>query len=446
MSTPGNRSVVLVDAYPSSYALAQAFLDSGCAVVRVQSTPEVPQCYRGTFDTSAFSDDIVHAGDLAATVEAVARHEPVAVIAAGEYGVELADRLSEALAERGMPVPTNGTLLSPARRDKFVMIETIKAAGLRGARQLRVDDPRELMDFHRATGGRIVVKPLRSAANDGVTICDTPEESATALKAILDATTVFSEKNTAAVAQEYLVGGEYVVDTVSRDGHHRVTDLWKYSKMTVPGVRDRITGGHLIGPDDPVRAQLTAYAFQVLDALGIRHGPAHLEVILTADGPCLVEIGARIAGANTPYYAELGAGESQIGWTVTACLEPERFLATHERPYRLERHVSVSWPTAPAGGVLRSYPLLDAVRSMESFNNVEMFVRPGDTVVRTVDDSTKTLAVGFVHPCAEVVERDFNALCYLDGPGFYDLEPHAPTDAPARAVSAAASPTASELT
>ncbi|WP_175411365.1 ATP-grasp domain-containing protein [Streptomyces sp. TRM64462] len=421
--THTRRSVVLVDAYPSSYALAQAFMDDGCDVVRVQSTEDVPQCYRGAFDTSAFRDDIVHAGVLSDTVERVAKHEPVAVVAAGEYGVELADLLSETLS-----LPTNGTRLSPARRDKFVMIETIKAAGVRGARQRLVENRQELLDFHREAGGRIVVKPLRSAANDGVAVCDTPEESAAALDGILGGTTVFSETNTAAVAQEYLVGGEYVVDTVSRDGRHRVTDLWKYSKMTVPSVRDRITGGHLIPPDAPLRQELTDYAFSVLDALGIRHGPAHLEVIVTADGPCLVEIGARIAGANTPYYAELGAGESQIGWTVEAYLHPERFLATYERPYEMRRHVSVSWPTAPEAGTLRAYPLLDVVRGMESFNNVETFVRPGGAVVRTVDDSTKTLAVGFAHPSAEVVERDFNAICYLDGPGFYDIAPADPAD------------------
>jgi biotin carboxylase len=408
--------VVLVDAYPSSYALAEAFMEQGCAVVRVQSTQDVPKCYQGDFDTRAFSDNIVHRGVLNETTAAVAAHRPVAVVAAGEYGVELADALSEELG-----VPTNGRQLSPARRNKFVMIETVRAAGLRAARQKLVEDEQTLVDWHREVGGRVVVKPLRSAANDGVTVCDTPEESAAALRGILTATTVFSETNTAAVVQEYLVGGEYVVDTVSRDGRHRATDVWKYSKMTVPGVRDRITGGHLIPEDAPVRQAVVDYAHDVLDALGIRHGPAHLEIIVTDEGPCLVEVGARIAGANTPYYAELGAGESQIGWTVQAYLHPERFLAEHGRPYRLRQHVSVSWPTAPQPGKLVSYPLLDVVREMESFNNTEIFVQPGDSIVRTVDDSTKTMAVGFAHPSAEVVERDFNALCYLDGPGFYDV-------------------------
>ncbi|MGW4984818.1 hypothetical protein [Streptomyces mirabilis] len=40
------------------------------------------------------TDDIIHTGGPADTVDAVARHAHVAVIAAGGYGAELADRLS----------------------------------------------------------------------------------------------------------------------------------------------------------------------------------------------------------------------------------------------------------------------------------------------------------------------------------------------------------------
>lgn len=54
---------------------------------------------------------------------------------------------------------------------------------------------------------------------------------------------------------------------------------------------------------------------------------------------------------------------------------------------------------------------------------MEIFVPPGGQIARTIEDSTKTIAIGLAHPVAEVVERDFNAVCYLDGPAFYDLEP-----------------------
>jgi len=410
--------VALVDAYAPSMQLTKAFLNAGCEVVRVQSTAEVPPFYRSALATDEFADNIVHTGDLGETAAAVGKHEPVAVLAAGELGVELADQLSEALG-----LPTNGTSLSLARRDKYVQIETIKAAGLRGARQLLVTDADALTEWHRAIGGRVVVKPLRSAGNDGVSNCDTPAESVAAYRAILDQTTIFAERNDAVVAQEYLTGGEYVVNTVSRDGCHRATDLWKYSKMAIGGgARDRITGAHLIGTDSPLRHQLIDYAFAVLDALGITHGPAHLEVILTEDGPCLVEVGARICGANKAYYADLAAGESQLEWTVDAYLNPARFLADYQRPYQVRNHVAISWPTSPVAGTLRSYPLLDTVRGLESVTNVEIYVEPGGQVPETIDDSSKAMAIGLAHGCEEIVNRDFATIAYLDGPGFYELE------------------------
>ena len=142
----------MVDVYPSSLALAQAFLDDGVRVVRVQSTAEVPPIYRNHPDLDLFAANILH-GDLAATREAVAAHGPALVITASETGVELADQLSESLG-----LPTNGTALSPARRDKFLQNEALRAAGVSAARQLLVTDEDKLRAWHAEIGGRVVVQ------------------------------------------------------------------------------------------------------------------------------------------------------------------------------------------------------------------------------------------------------------------------------------------------
>jgi biotin carboxylase len=417
------QTVAIVDLYSPTIRLARAFMDAGYAIIRVQSTPEVPRPYRSALDLSEFHDNIVHTGSLADTAELLAKHDPAAVVAGGELGVELADRLSERLG-----LATNGTALSQARRDKYVQIETLKAAGVRGARQLLIPDEETLAAWHREVGGRIVVKPLRSAGNDGVAFCDSPNASTAAYRHILGTRNLFDEPNRAALAQEYLVGTEYVVNTVSRDGHHRATDLWRYTKMSANGVMDRVSGAHLVPADAPERAVLTDYAFAVLDALGIRHGPAHLEVMLTPDGPCLVEVGARICGADKAYYALLAAGESQLEQTVDAYTNPGQFLARHQRPYDVRQHVAIAWLTSPFAGTLRSYPQLDRVRALESFNNASVHVPPGGRLVRTVDDVTEPMAIGLAHPVQGIVERDFNTVCYLDGVGFYDMESDTESD------------------
>jgi biotin carboxylase len=416
---PASATIVMVDAYTSSLRLARAFMQEGHAVVAVQTRAEAPPIYRaGVPRLGEFTDIIVHRGDLAQTREAVAAHHPLAVVVGNEPGVELADALSESLG-----LPTNGTALSSARRDKYRQGEELRDAGLRATRQILVTDLDQLADFQATVGSRIVVKPARSAGNDGVTVCDTAEEAMTAYKALLGAVNILMERNHGVVAQEYLIGTEYAVNTVSCEGRHRVTDIWRYSKLSVHGVIDRHAGAHSIPADAAERYVLTSYATSVLDVLGVRYGPAHLEVMLTPTGPCLVEAGIRLCGADAAYYAEQVAGESQLGWTVAAYTDPQHFLTTWEQPQRIERHAAMAYLTSPVAGILRSYPLLDQVEALESFHKLHYGVRPGQRLRRTVDDGSEPLMIGLVHPVNEVVLRDLASVNYLDGHGFYEVEP-----------------------
>lgn len=164
--------VVIVDAFAPARFFPPEFHEAGYACVRVQSTPEIPPAFAGSLGLTLYADNIVHTGDLEETARAAGAYEPVAVFAGSEFGVEFADRLSEA-----MGLPTNGTELSAARRDKFTMIETIKAAGVRGARQLLATSADELARWHTELGTRVVVKPLKSAGNDGVRFCATPRRA-----------------------------------------------------------------------------------------------------------------------------------------------------------------------------------------------------------------------------------------------------------------------------
>ena len=119
-------TVAIVDAYSTARYFAPLFAARGLHCVHVQSTPRIPAVYAPSFRGGEFVDNVVHHGDLDQTVMALARHRPAAVVAGIESGVELADRLSERLGVR-----SNGTARSPARRDKFAMVETVKAAGIR---------------------------------------------------------------------------------------------------------------------------------------------------------------------------------------------------------------------------------------------------------------------------------------------------------------------------
>lgn len=413
---PVKGNVVIVDAYAPTRRLAPYFRDAGYGCVRVQSTVAVPAIYQSPFSLDDYAASIVHAGSLEETLREVRKYRPVAVVAGGELGVELADALSERLG-----LATNGTALSAARRDKYTMIETVRAAGLRSAEQLRITSEDELRTWHERLDGKVVLKPTRSAASEGIYFCDSPDESVAAYHKLLGTTNIFSERNDSIVAQEYLIGTEFIINTTSRVGRHHVCDIWRTTRVNVNGILDLLAALYIVPREGAVQDRLVSYACRVLDAVGIQYGAAHIEIKMTPNGPCLIEVGARIGGGDNPYYAELATGESQLNWGVDAYLHPERFDSRYQDSYQIQHYVASVAMLSPHEGTLRSYPFMSVVEGLQSLHEIRTAVQPGDRIRRSIDDTTYPLVVNLRHEVEEVVMRDMETLRYLDGHAFYEL-------------------------
>ncbi|WP_329042222.1 ATP-grasp domain-containing protein [Streptomyces sp. NBC_00178] len=366
-------------------------------------------------DTSRFSHILVNEGEFEDLAERLAILQPRAVLPGRESGVELADALSERLG-----LPTNGTALSAARRDKYTQIERLRSLGIPAMRQIRTSDATELHAWHALSGGTIVVKPLRSGAGEGVRFCDRPEEAVAALEAVRDRTSVLGEPITEVVAQEYLVGAEYIVNTASCDGVHQVTDVWSTDRISLNGVRDLVVAQILLGSDDPVVPELVPFAREVLDGLGIRYGAAHVEIKLTPDGPRLVEAAARASGL--PYYVADLIGEGQLEWSADAYVRPQRFMARAGSAYR--RRAAFAWAAlaSPVAGRLVRYCALDEIKALDTFNDLNLNVKPGDPIVPTTWDLEYPATLTLRHPVEAILRRDLNTVRYLDGAGMYEVD------------------------
>ncbi|MDX8031360.1 ATP-grasp domain-containing protein [Lentzea sp. BCCO 10_0856] len=409
--------VAIVDAYSSARYLAPAFQERGYDCLHVRSVADPNPAYARSYRPGDFVAEIVHEGDVEVTVKAIAQYAPVCLIPGTESGVEMADVLSEALGVR-----TNGTERSSARRDKHRMLETVRAAGVPTARQLLATDLDALMDWYGDAGGKVVLKPLSSAGNDGIHFCDTADEVRAAFHALIGTDSALGEENRAALAQEYLVGGEYLVNTVSLDGQHHVTDIWRMHHMSANGVHDLGASAQLLPRHGADQDALADYTFEVLDALGLRNGPAHSEVKLTPNGPRLIETAARMCGADLHLPVAAAIGSSQVEWTVDAYVEPERFLERWVSGYELVRHAGLVNMSCPAEGTLRGYPKMADLRGMDSFHDLLLNVRPGERIHRTIDDWTYPMRVYLVHETESVVLHDIMTARHLDGDGFYDVE------------------------
>jgi hypothetical protein len=137
--------------------------------------------------------------------------------------------------------------------------------------------------------------------------------------------------------EPFLFGEEYVVNTVSHDGEHLVTDVWLSAPKRLLERRQRL----VYDRQDLVRAStvphVCSFARSVLDAVGFANGASHLELVDSAQyGPALIEVNPRCGQYHRAHgiHHELVMAERE---RERACLEERARSLAQERERGRER-------------------------------------------------------------------------------------------------------------
>lgn len=382
---------VVVDGYSAGKFLPAAFRRLGAEVLHLQSTPEFLSTVAPP-DLSPYLANVVHQ-DLERTAKELAEFAPVCVLPGQETGVMPADLIAER-----MGLPGNGSALSLARRDKYEMIETLRRAGIHCAHQLKSSDTQEIVAWaERETGYPVVVKPLSSASTDGVFICRDADDIRTAAAAVLGTYDIFERRNTEVVVQSCLQGTEYIVDVVRGPGGGRhVCGVWEYEKTDI-GAKRIYDKDILLAPDSEPVAALVAYLDTVLEALEIRFGAAHAEIIMTPQGPALVEIGARLNGLMDSGFHDVCMDGNQADLLALACVRPDAYARrfTGKTMYRKRREALVYHGQTSLNGVVAAIDeqVLAEISALDTVHLAVPRAAPGDRLRPTTDLLSSPLRV-----------------------------------------------------
>ena len=170
---------------------------------------------------------------------------------------------------------------------------------------------------------------------------------------------------------------------------------------------------------------LVAYTLAALDALEIRHGPTHNELIVTPEGPCLVECNCRCHGGGGAWMelaSALAGGPNQVSATVDAYTNAAAFAGLAALPPSPphacgEWLVLVSYHT----GHILGTPGFEAIRALPSVAALHPSVHVGSRLERTVDMFTIAGFAILMHADPEVVARDAAAIRSLETAGLFEL-------------------------
>jgi biotin carboxylase len=399
---------IVVDPLGTGQEYPAEFRAAGVEVVAVMSAAEPIELYRESWHPENFRHIHTYDGDLESLAKTLREYQPLCLIPGSETGVELADALVELVVPGTGHVPS----LAPARRDKWEMAQALRRTGIPHLRQTCDSDPDRIDQWLRDTGldtARVVVKPPKSAATDDVHIVDRGKDWRPLFDRIHGKVNEFGLRNESVLIQEYAEGPEFLIDSYSVDGKHGLVDVCRYTKVQRGdriGIYDLVD---FIEPDHPEVLATWPYAQQVLDAVGIRNGCAHTEVILTADGPRLLEVGARPAGGGHQMISKLATGSNHIMRTVA-----HRVHGQFEDGYELIKHVCSVVITAPHAGTWRNAEIFDDVDSLPTFWKKHFYHRTGSQVPAPAGLSSMLGWVVLATPDKSAMDADYRHIKDLE--------------------------------
>jgi biotin carboxylase len=238
-------------------------------------------------------DDVLDPRQLASAVDALAERLGPPDHLFGAYE-QLQVPLAQVREARGLP----GLSVEAAMnfRDKARMKEVLRAAGVPVARHRLVEDAAAARAFASEIGYPLVIKPPAGAGSVATFRVDDDDS----LQAALDAAP--PKPGAPALVEEFVVGDEHSLETISIDGRAVWHSLTHYYPTPLEAVRNPWVQWCVVLPrevDDARYDDAKAVGDAALRALGMTTGLTHMEWFRRQDGTVAVsEIAARPPGAQ----------------------------------------------------------------------------------------------------------------------------------------------------
>ena len=162
----------------------------------------------------------------------------------------------------------------------------------------------------------VILKPCDNSGSRGVCICKNVEE----MKSCFEYAVQYAN-NGLLLVEDYMVGPEVSVEMFVDGGMIHVLQIT--DKLTT-GAPYFVEMGHSEPSmlSNEIQNEIKATAKDAVLAVGINQGPVHAELIVTKDGPKIVELGARMGGDYiTTDLVPLSTGIDMMAATMSMALK-----------------------------------------------------------------------------------------------------------------------------
>ncbi|XVS67657.1 pyridoxal-phosphate dependent enzyme [Actinosynnema sp. CA-299493] len=371
-----DRHLVFVESNTTGTGMIALDLAAGLGLRPVLLTGK-PERYAGLAATAAevLVCDTNSPSALRAAVQDRFRREELAGV------VSTSDFYAPAVADLAawLGLPRNPADAVRTCRDKSLLRRRLADAGVPQPRFAVLDEPvtpEAVAAAVAEVGLPCVVKPVDDSGSNLVLLChDTAQVAAHADRVLAVRENVRGMPTARSVlVEQYARGPEFSVELFGLAGR---TELVGVTRKSVTGGPHFVEHRHLFpAPLDPaVTDALADAARRAVQAAGMALGATHTEVVLTDDGPAVIEVNPRLAGGMIPELIRLATGVELLEQQLRAAAGLSPDLTPSDSGC-----AGIAFLLAPVPGVLRAVDGVSDAGAVPGVTAVTVTARVGATV------------------------------------------------------------------
>ena len=279
-------------------------------------------------------------------------------------------------------------------RDKFNVRDRLAKLGIAQPPFALATTTQEIKEAVKRLGLPVLIKPADGYGSQNVVVLQTEmdlDPLVSPVEIMLPSRADYGlgvMANDRLLVERYMQGSFVGVDTFSLNGEHRF--LGVNVKKMFPPPSFAIEGGCFM-PRTQEHAELEHYVFSILDAVGFDCGATHIEMMLTQEGPRLIEINPRLVGAKIARLVGFAMNRSIHSDLIDIHLGQWPKDLDTPRPYQ----VAVSrWFTSAVSGVINA--ITEPTWRDPNVKCVEIFKQAGDRVIPAFENAAR---LGYVMTC-----------------------------------------------
>ncbi|MFC1874503.1 ATP-grasp domain-containing protein [Chloroflexota bacterium] len=353
------RKVLIIGAGPAQYKGIVKAKEMGLVTIATDRNPKSPGLAVADIPV------VMDVKDCENSIKVARQHRIDGVFSiASEVSVRTVAAVAEELGLRGL-----SRQVARVATDKALMREKYLAQGVPSPLFRVVHTLEEAAQAVEELALPAVIKPADNAGSRGVARLDRKSQLESAFRKAKG----FSEQGKVMIEQ-FMDGVEVSVEAfVSRD-EIKILALSDKIRTPPPYLLDTT----VIFPSNypgEVRSRIREVATKAIKAVGINEGPVHIEIMMTADGPKMVELAARGPGFKVftnmiPYVTEVDIVEGVIKQALGE--EPDLEIRAHR--------ASVLKFVGARPGKIKNISGIEQVKNMSGVHDFELYLGIGDEI------------------------------------------------------------------